>query len=79
MSGEPATMVSGAGDLQCLVSQLNLWTPQIELTLQELREAQLVMSGHMQRLCRECGNRAHESHCVVPEQARHQCDGENTV
>ena len=30
--------------------QVNLWTPQIELTLQELRVAQLVMSGQMQRL-----------------------------
>ena len=30
--------------------QVNLWTPQIELTLQELRGAQLVMSGQMQRL-----------------------------
>ena len=33
MSGVPATTVFGAGDLQGLVSQLNLWTPQVELTL----------------------------------------------
>ena len=32
------------------MSQLNLWTPQLELTLQELRGAQLVLSGQMQRL-----------------------------
>ena len=38
------------GDLQSLVSQLNVLTPQIELTLQELRGAQLVMSGQVQRL-----------------------------
>ena len=50
-----ATTVFGAGDLQSIVSQLNLWTPQIELTPQELRGAQLVMSGQMQR--------AHESQC----------------
>ena len=30
--------------------QMNPWTPQIELTPQELRGAQLVMSGQMQRL-----------------------------
>ena len=30
--------------------QVNLWTPQIELTLQELLVAQLVMSGQIQRL-----------------------------
>ena len=40
MSGVPATTVFGAGDIKGLVSQLNLWTPQIELTLQELRGAQ---------------------------------------
>ena len=50
MSGIPATTVFGAGDLQALVLQLNLWTSQIELTPQELRGAQLVMSGQMQRL-----------------------------
>ena len=49
MSGVPATTVSGAGDLQGLVSQLKLWTPQI-VTLQVLRGAQLVASGQMQRL-----------------------------
>ena len=32
------------------MSQLNVWTPQIELTLQELRGAQLVTSEQMQRL-----------------------------
>ena len=37
-------------DLQSLVSQLNLWTPHIELALQELRGAHLVLSGQMQRL-----------------------------
>ena len=50
MSAVPAATVFGAGDLQSLVSQLNVWTPLIELTLQELRGAQLVMSGQMQRL-----------------------------
>ena len=50
MSETPTATVFGAGDLQSLVSQLNVWTPQIELTLQELRGAQLVMSGQMQRL-----------------------------
>ena len=50
MSGVTATTVFGAGDLQGLVSQLNQWTPQIELTLQELRGAEVVMSGQMQRL-----------------------------
>ena len=46
----PATTSFGAGDLQGIVWQLNLWTAQIELTLQELRGAQLEMSGRMQRL-----------------------------
>ena len=32
---------------QVTVSQLNLWTPLIELTLHELRGALLVMSGNM--------------------------------
>ena len=50
MSGGPATTVFGAGDLQSLVSQLNLWTPQVELTIQELRGAQLVVSGQIQCL-----------------------------
>ena len=50
MSAAPAATVFGAGGLQRLVSQLNVWTQQIELTLQELRGAQLVMSGQMQRL-----------------------------
>ena len=50
MSETPAATVFGAGNLQSLVSQLNVWTPQIELTLQELRGAQLVISGQMQRL-----------------------------
>ena len=35
------------------MSKLNLWTPRIELTQQELREAQLVKSGQMRRLI-EC-------------------------
>ena len=50
MSAAAAATVFGAGNLQSLVSQLNVWTPQIELTLQELRGAQLVMSGQMPRL-----------------------------
>ena len=50
MSEASAVTVFGAGDLQSLVSQLNMWTPQIELTLQELRGAQLVMSGQMPML-----------------------------
>ena len=49
MAKLPATTSFGAGDLQGIVWQLNLWTPQIELTLQELRGAQLEMSGRMQR------------------------------
>ena len=43
-------MTFGAGELQTLVAQLNAWTPQIETAIQELRGAQLVMSGQMQRL-----------------------------
>ena len=43
-------MSAAQGNLQSLVSQLNAWTPQIELTLQELRGAHLVTSGQMQRL-----------------------------
>ena len=50
MSGLPAPTVFRAGDLRGIGSQLSLWTPQIELTLQELRGAQLMMSGQMQRL-----------------------------
>ena len=50
MSAAGAATVFGAGDLQSLVSPLNVWTPQIELTLQELCGAQLVMSRQMQRL-----------------------------
>ena len=50
MSTAAATTVLGAGDLQSFVSQLNVWTPQTELTLQELRGAQLVISGQMQRV-----------------------------
>ena len=50
MSTAAATTVFGAGDLQSFVSQLNVWTPQTELTLQELRGAQLVISGQMQRV-----------------------------
>ena len=50
MSAAPAATVFRAGDLQSLASQLNVWTPQIELTLEGLRGAQLVMSGQMQRL-----------------------------
>ena len=51
MPGAPATKTFWSRrDLQGLVSQPNVWTPQSELSLQEVRRAQLVLSGQMQRL-----------------------------
>ena len=72
MCAVPATVVCGAGDLQGLVSQLNLWTPQIEPTEEELRGAQLVMCGSNAAPHRECGSR-------VLERGRHRGGGEDTV
>ena len=50
MSRTPAATTFGAGEYKGPVPQVNLRTPQIALVLRELRGAQLVVSGHMQRL-----------------------------
>ena len=50
MSGTPAATTFGSGKLQGHRVQLNIWAPQTELSLQELRGAQLVMSGQRPRL-----------------------------
>ena len=50
MSGTPAATTFGSGKLQGHRVQLNIWAPQTELSLQELRGAELAMSGQRPRL-----------------------------
>ena len=66
MSAAPAATVFGAGDLQSLESQLNVWTPQIELTLKSCVGRSWWANATPYR---ERENGAHESHRVVSGRA----------
>ena len=66
----PAATTFVARDLQGLVSQLNIETPQTELAVQELPQTQRVMSGQNVASHRKCGNGARESHRVKTEKTQ---------
>ena len=47
---QAAATTFGAGDLAALVAQLNVWGPQLETAVQQLRGAQMLLENELRQL-----------------------------